>query len=207
MDLLDLVSGNNVEEIAHQLLGARIITHFDGEMTVGIIAETEAYKAPEDKGSHAYGGRRTKRTETLYGEPGTSYVYLCYGLHTLFNIVTGPRDTAHAVLIRAIEPVSGLDIMKSRRKLQTDHPKLTNGPGKLTQALGIGIENNATNLCDSSSPIKIELPEQFLEDDQIIASPRVGIAYARECALWPWRFRIKENKWTSLPNFVQYSQT
>ena len=111
MSLQKVLESEDVVSLAQILLGATITTHFDGVTTAGIITETEAYKAPEDKGSHAHGNKRTKRTETLFAKAGTSYVYLCYGIHHLFNIVTGPKDTAHAVLIRAIQPSIGQNDM------------------------------------------------------------------------------------------------
>ena len=115
MKLSELVQSEDVVYIAQRLLGSTITTTFDGQHTSGIIVETEAYKAPEDKGSHAYANKRTRRTEVLFGPPGRSYVYLCYGIHHLFNVVTGPIDVAHAVLLRAIEPTEGLDVMQFRR--------------------------------------------------------------------------------------------
>ena len=202
--LQTLLAGREVEIIAQNLLGSHITTSFDGKYTTGLIVETEAYKAPEDKGSHAYGNKRTQRTETLFHHPGTSYVYLCYGIHHLFNIVSGPRGSAHAILLRAIEPIDGIGSMLDRRKANKITKNLTNGPGKLSQALGISTNHNGVNLYNKQSKIKIKLAEQYLSKDQIICSPRVGISYAQECAQWPWRFRIKDNPWTSLPHECTY---
>ncbi len=204
MSLQKVLVSEDVVSLAQILLGATISTTIGGITTAGIITETEAYKAPEDKGSHAHGNKRTKRTETLFAEAGTSYVYLCYGIHHLFNIVTGPKDVAHAVLIRAIEPCLGKDDMWTRRSIKSKGHSLTNGPGKLSQALGIKTAHNGINLLSDGSPIKITLSERQLASKEIIASPRVGIAYAKECAHWPWRFRIKDNPWTSLPHEVSY---
>ena len=204
MTLHQILISEDVVSLAQILLGATISTTIRGKTTAGIITETEAYKAPEDKGSHAYGNKRTKRTETLFAEAGTSYVYLCYGIHHLFNIVTGPKDVAHAVLIRAIEPSLGQEEMWYRRAIKTKGYSLTNGPGKLSQALGIKTAHNGINLLSDNSPISITLAEQKLSSINIIASPRVGIAYAKECAHLPWRFRIKNNPWTSLPHEVTY---
>ncbi len=204
MSLRKVLLSEDVVSLAQILLGATITTHLDGITTSGIITETEAYKAPDDKGSHAYGNKRTKRTETLFAEAGTSYVYLCYGIHHLFNIVTGPKDVAHAVLIRAIEPSQGKDQMWVRRAIKSKGYNLTNGPGKLSKALGINKSHNAIDLLSIRSPISISLPKQHIPHKEIIASPRVGIAYAAECAHWPWRFRIKDNSWTSLPHDVKY---
>lgn len=204
MSLQKVLESEDVVSLAQILLGATITTHFDGVTTAGIITETEAYKAPEDKGSHAHGNKRTKRTETLFAKAGTSYVYLCYGIHHLFNIVTGPKDTAHAVLIRAIQPSIGQNDMWSRRAIKSKGYSITNGPGKLTQALGIKTTHNGIDLLSDDSPISITLSKEKLSSKDIVASPRVGIAYAQECAHWPWRFRIKDNAWTSLPHDVKY---
>lgn len=204
MSLREILTSEDVVSLAQILLGATISTTLEGITTAGIITETEAYKAPKDKGSHAYGNKRTKRTETLFAEAGTSYVYLCYGIHHLFNIVTGPKDVAHAVLIRAIEPTKGQDDMWVRRAIKTKGYNLTNGPGKLSQALGIKTIHNRIDLLTTESPILISLAKQKISSSGIIASPRVGIAYAKECANWPWRFRIRDNPWTSLPHEVKY---
>lgn len=204
--LHSLLSGNDVEIIAQKLLGSHLITSINGIETSGVIVETEAYKAPEDKGSHAYGNKKTKRTETLFEDPGTSYVYLCYGIHHLFNVVTGPNGTAHAVLIRAIEPLNGIDKMIERRKAKGATKNLTNGPGKLTQALGLTTKWNGLQLLDSNTPIEVSLPDEYLKKRDIVCGPRVGIGYAQECAHWPWRFRIRNNAWTSLPHKCSYDQ-
>ncbi len=189
---------SDVTNLAQDLLGMVLCTHLDGHHTCGIIVETEAYKAPEDKASHAYGGRRTARTETMFGPGGLAYVYLCYGIHHLFNVVTGPRDVPHAILIRGIEPVVGEEIMLERRKMAKLEPRLTSGPGSLSRALGISTALNAVDLASKKSPIWIETPEKEKEADfDIIASPRVGVDYAEECAAWPWRYRIAGNPWTS----------
>ena len=160
--------------------------------------------APEDKGSHAYANKRTPRTETLFQTGGIAYVYLCYGIHHLFNVVTGPKDIAHAVLIRAVEATEGIEVMKLRRKMNKATKNLTNGPGKLSQALGIKTSHDTTSIVDPDSCISIKLNKTPIPEASIISSPRVGIAYAKECALWPWRFRIKNNKWTSSPDEVHY---
>lgn len=185
------------------LLGATITTHFEGQTTSGRIVETEAYRAPDDKGSHAYDNRRTARTETVFGEPGKAYIYLCYGIHHMLNIVTGPKEVAHAILIRAVEPISGLDVMAARRKMKASNPNLTNGPGKLAQALGITTAYDGEDLCNSAI-MRLTLGPTKIDEELIIKSPRVGIAYAKECAHWPWRMRIKNNRWTSLPHHVSY---
>ena len=183
-------------ELARDLIGKILCTSFDGQITKGIIVETEAYRAPEDKASHAYGNRRTARTNTMFLAGGRSYVYLCYGIHHLFNIVTGPENLAHAILVRAIEPFEGIEIMLERRKMKNLSTRLTAGPGILTKALGIhtGHDNQVLN---PASDLWIEDQNLKIASSQIISSPRVGVQYAEECAAWPWRFRLKANKWCS----------
>lgn len=193
----DFYLDSDVVSIAQSLLGKVLFSNIDGQYTSGIIVETEAYKAPEDKASHAYNNRRTARTETMFGLPGRSYIYLCYGIHHLFNVVTGPAETAHAVLIRAVEPLEGVDVMLKRRKMSTVGQRLTAGPGSLSVALGLHRLLDGTDLTKKGSPIGISEGQRNLNEKGIVASPRVGVAYAEECALWPWRFRVKGNQWTS----------
>jgi DNA-3-methyladenine glycosylase len=184
----------DVVQIAKDLLGKYLFTNIDGETTAGMIVETEAYCGATDKACHAY-NRRTKRTEVMYQEGGVAYIYLCYGIHHLFNIVTHQAEKADAVLIRAIEPRVGLDRMQTRRNVFKNTPTLTAGPGVLSKALGITTAYNGTDLTENA--IWIEDKEIVIEETNIIASPRVGVAYAKEDALLPWRFRIKDNKWCS----------
>jgi len=202
MTLREVLSSTDIVSLSQMLLGATVTTRIDNQLTSGIIVETEAYRAPDDKGSHAHGNKRTKRTETMFGSPGYAYVYLCYGIHHMLNVVSGPKETAHAILIRAVEPKEGVDIMSTRRGLDPTNKNLTNGPGKLAKALGITTGLNGTDLC-SSKVLKLELGTP-VPDKDIIKSPRVGIAYAKECAHWPWRMRIKDNPWTSPPHEVIY---
>ena len=150
MSLPDFMD-NDVVELSRQLLGYRLCSDIEGCFTSGVIVETEAYRAPEDKASHAYGNRRTNRTEVIFGKGGMSYVYLCYGIHHLFNVVTGPIGTAHAILIRALEPADGLSIMRIRRGPSKQDNQLTNGPGKLCQALAITRDHNGLDLCCSTN--------------------------------------------------------
>lgn len=177
------------------MIGKLIVTEIDDITTSGIIVETEAYKAPEDKASHAYDNKMTSRTKTMFEAGGTSYIYLIYGFHHLFNIVTGPQGLAHAVLIRAVEPVEGIDIMIKRRKMLTANSELTNGPGKWTCAMGITTKYNGLKLFEPESSIKIyDTGSVFLSED-IISSSRVGIPYAQDYIDKPWRFRLKGNGW------------
>ena len=190
----DFYLREDVVGIAQELIGAQIHSLIDGELTSGIITETEAYKASEDKASHAYGNRVTARTSTMFKEGGRSYVYLCYGIHKMLNVVTGPEGTAHAVLIRAIEPVNGIEIMLKRRKMDLVRRNLTAGPGLLAQSLGISMEHNDLSLVKETDLIWIT---QATDKPELISSPRVGVGYAEECATWPWRFRMKDSSWTS----------
>jgi DNA-3-methyladenine glycosylase len=185
----------DVLAISRALLGKILVTNFAGEITAGMIVETEAYMAPEDKASHAYQNRRTKRTETMFGVGGVAYVYLCYGMHHLFNIVTGPKDVAHAVLIRAIQPISGIETMLKRRGFKNIKRQLTAGPGVLSKALGITIEHDGHSLI--SQDIWVEDHGVLAPEQHIVAGPRVGVAYAAEHAALPWRFRLKDSIWTS----------
>ncbi len=190
----------DVVALAKDLLGKVLYTNIDGEISAGIIVETEAYFGIKDKASHAYGGRRTNRTETMYSAGGVSYVYLCYGMHHLFNVVTSVKDDPHAVLIRAIEPLVGLDLMEARRNMPATKPAISSGPGSAAKALGIDRSFNAKNLIGNE--IWLEDQGIIYKDYEIAATPRVGIAYAQEHASLPWRFFVKGNKYVSKPNKV-----
>jgi DNA-3-methyladenine glycosylase len=161
----------------------------DGTRVSGIIVEAESYRGPKDRASHAYGGRRTKRTETMYQIGGTAYVYFVYGMYYQFNVVTNVADVPHAVLIRALEPVEGLEVMRQRRHNQPDH-NLTNGPGKLCIALGIDRQLDRADLLNDQ--VWIEEGEK-ISTRLISSGPRVGIDYAEEWVNKPWRFWIKGN--------------
>jgi DNA-3-methyladenine glycosylase len=188
-------TGDNVVEIARALLGKVLCTKLDGILTSGIIVETEAYQGPEDRASHAYGGRRTARTEIMYHQGGTAYIYLCYGIHHLFNVVTNVKGIPHAVLIRAIEPLDGIEPMLVRRGMLTLQHRIASGPGSLSVALGLTTKLTGTDLVKRESPIWIEDSKSTVPKNQIIASPRIGVSYAKEWAKKPWRFRIKGNPW------------
>ena len=186
--------------LAKDLLGKVLFTEINGEVTAGIITETEAYFGIKDKASHAYGGRRTNRTKTLYSEGGVSYVYLCYGIHHLFNIVSSVNGEPHAVLIRAIEPLKGKNIMELRRNMPATKPEISSGPGSAAKALGIDRSFNNKDL--TGEEIWIEDHGIRYSENEIAATPRVGVAYAEEDALLPWRFFIKGNKYVSKPNKI-----
>ncbi|SER06481.1 DNA-3-methyladenine glycosylase [Neolewinella agarilytica] len=176
-------------QIARALIGAELITTTDGVETAVRITETEAYWAPDDRASHAHGNKRTKRTEVFFHAPGTAYVYLCYGIHEMFNVVTGPEGTPHAVLIRAGEPTRGLSHIMARRKMDRLKPQLSSGPGVLTKALGIDRRLNGVNLLDPEGEVRLDLTGPAVDPAEIIATPRIGIDYAG--APWvskPWRF-------------------
>ena len=194
----------DVVQTARDLLGKFLVTDFAGGKTAGMIVETEAYRAPDDRGCHAYLNRRTKRTEIMFAEGGKAYVYLCYGIHHLFNIVTGEAGMAQAVLVRAVEPADNLELMLARRNMEKTKRQLCAGPGVLTQALGIRTEHSGTDLLANGSPIWVEDRGIRFSPKEISATPRVGIAFAKECANWPWRFRVENSKWTSKPDRVSY---
>ncbi|WP_343697910.1 DNA-3-methyladenine glycosylase [Flavobacterium sp.] len=186
--------------LAKDLLGKVLYTQINGEITAGIIVETEAYFGIQDKASHAYGGRRTNRTETMYSSGGVSYVYLCYGIHHLFNIVSSVEGEPHAVLIRAIEPLIGNEIIESRRKMPVSKAAISSGPGSAAKALGIDASFNKKDL--NGEEIWLQDHGIKYSEEEIAAVPRVGIAYAQEHALLPWRFFVKGNKYVSKPNKI-----
>ncbi len=181
----------DVVQVAKNLLGKVLVTNIDGVLTAGKIVETEAYCGRGDKACHA-NGKRTPRTEVMYQKGGVAYVYLCYGIHHLINVVTNKEGQADAVLIRALEPLEGIEIMKERR----GYPKarLASGPGTLSQAMGIHVKMTGTNLLDDQIWIA-EHPTK--ETFEIQCDTRIGVEYAEEDALRPWRFVMKGNKFVS----------
>ena len=187
----DFYQREDILVISRELLGKVLCTNFHGKLTSGIIVETEAYAGVTDKASHAYGGRRTKRTETMYAKGGSAYVYLCYGIHHLFNIVTNKENIPHAVLIRAIQPRDGIEIMLQRRNKKKVDQSLTSGPGSLTRALGITVKDSGTFLMDNL--IWLEDQNIYYTNQDICSSPRVGVQYAGKDAQNPWRFRIEKS--------------
>ncbi len=188
-------SSNDVLNISKKLLGKILSTNINNEVSKGIIVEVEAYLGKNDKASHAYNNKRTQRTEPMFNKGGYSYIYLCYGVHNLFNIVVGSKDNPLAILVRAIEPIKGHKIMLSRRNLNTLNYNLTNGPGKLTQALGIDIKYNNIQL--NSKELSIENSDIKISKKDIFSGPRIGVDYAKEDSKLPYRFYIKDNKWVS----------
>ncbi|NCI47512.1 DNA-3-methyladenine glycosylase [Sediminibacterium soli] len=185
----------NVCTVAKGLLGKILVSNFDNRLTAGRIVETEAYNGPADKASHAWNGRRTSRTEIMYRHGGVAYVYFCYGIHHMFNVVTNVADIPHAVLVRALEPVAGIQSMLARTSKAKADFTLTKGPGNLAKALGIHT---------SHSGMDLQSDALFIADDgvripaaAIAATPRIGVAYAGDDALLPYRFLVKNNPYVS----------
>ena len=182
--------------IAKDLLGKVLITDFNGIKTGGIITETEAYSEIE-KGCHAYNKKKTERTKIMFENGGLSYVYFCYGMHHLFNIVTGKKDIAQAVLVRAIHPTIGIEDMLIRRNKTKPDKNLTNGPAKVCQALGITKEHYGLHLTDdkiwveNNPDVNTQNVNTHSSAYKIEITPRIGIDYAAEDALLPWRFVLK----------------
>ena len=182
---------NAVTRIAQQLLGKGLFTKINGRVTGGLIVETEAYSWKE-RGCHAYNNRMTARNEVMFRDGGLAYVYLCYGIHQMFNVVTNREGQADAVLIRALEPVKGIDEMMKRTG--APNPKrITSGPGKLTRALGIDRNLNGISLTSKSLWLADVGPT--IKKKDIIETPRIGIDYAGKDALLPWRYTIADSPW------------
>lgn len=187
--------GADVVSIARSLLGKVLVSEVGGEHTTGIIVETEAYAGPEDMACHAYLRRNTKRTAPMFLDGGVAYVYLIYGIYNLFNIVTHEAGEPYAVLVRGVEPLEGTDVMLRRRGMETLKPNVSAGPGLLTIAMGI---------TKSLSGESLQGPDLWIEDrgiqvaeSDIVAGTRVGVAYAKEDALLPYRFSIRGNRYVS----------
>ena len=186
-----------VVKIARELLGKILVTEFNRKRTSGRIVEVEAYNGEVDRASHAWSGRRTKRTEVMFGHGGTAYVYLIYGIHSLFNVVTGLKEVPHAVLIRALDPLEGIPVMLKRAgKAKLDHT-LTRGPGNLSKALGLLTSHTGTSLLGDTIWIGDDGYKPRRSD--IVAGPRIGVDYAGEDAALPYRFYIKGNPYISGP--------
>lgn len=184
----DFFLREDVCQIARDLLGKTLITSIDNKIAAGIITETEAYAGIQDRASHSFGGRRTKRNEIMYAEGGHIYVYLCYGLHHLFNIVTNNSEIPQAVLIRAIFPLKGQNIMTERRKKKNYDKKIGIGPGNVSSCLGISIKDNGLRL--TKNRIWVEDNGITIPENRIISGPRIGVDYAGEDAKLPYRFLI-----------------
>ena len=193
---IDFYQRANVLQIAKELLGKILVTKWEGIDTSGRIVEVEAYNGVNDKASHASGGRRTDRNEIMYDDGGFAYVYLCYGIHHLFNVVTNKKETPHAVLIRAIEPLKGIDVMLERTGKEKLDNTLTKGPGNVSKALGISFKQHSGHSLLSKDLFIAEDGFAFSKKE-IMASPRIGVDYAGEDASLPYRFYIKGNPFVS----------
>ncbi len=185
----------DVVGIARALIGKLVFTRIDNELTGGIIVETEAYKGPEDRGSHAHQMRRTARNESMYSEGGTAYVYICYGIHNMLNVVTNRAGIPHAVLIRAIEPLTGIRTMVERRGILHFTKRICAGPGSLAKALGISKAQDGISLLGKE--LWLEDQDMPLNEEEIIAAPRVGMNFDGPYKSIPWRFYLKGNKFVS----------
>lgn len=184
---------SDVTRIARALLGKLLCTRIAGKKTSGIIVETEAYSHTE-RGCHAYNNRMTARNEVMFREGGHAYVYLCYGIHNLFNVVTNKHGFGDAVLVRALQPVEGVDVMMKRMGVM--HPeRITSGPGKLSKAMG--IDRNINGKWLGGNDVWIERNGTKIPSNSIVADVRIGIDYAGADAALPWRFTIKDNPWVS----------
>jgi len=190
--------GTDVVVISKALLGKYLFTSINGIVSGGYIVEAEAYNGTVDKASHAYGNRRTPRTEVMFREGGIAYVYLCYGIHEMLNIVTSTEGHAQAILIRAIHPTDGIDLIMERRKMEKLKSNITAGPGSVAKGLGIDRRLNGHSL--QSDVLWLEDRGLSFSDDEIAAVPRIGVDYAGEDALLPYRFYVKGDPYVSKPN-------
>jgi DNA-3-methyladenine glycosylase len=195
---LSFYQRNDAVLVARELLGKHVYTNLDGQLTGGVIVETEAYQGPEDRGSHAYNHRRTPRNEMMFSAGGVVYMYICYGIHDMLNVVTGTDGISHAVLIRAVQPVRGLEIMRERRNVYNDDSRLCRGPGALAKALGLVKAHNGVNLLEDK--IWIEDRSEVIDEGDIIASARVGMNFEGPYKTIPWRFYLRGNKNVSKPH-------
>ena len=179
---------DDVVQISRELLGKVLATRIDGVTTKIVITETEAYAGIADRASHAFGGRRTKRTEPMFGPPGRAYVYLCYGIHHLFNVVTNVEGVPHAVLVRAGVPLQGMDTMLGRRGKSKEDKTLLGGPGSVAKALGITTAMTGKRLAGPG--LRLEDHGIPIDSGAVTVGPRVGVDYAGEDAARPYRFRV-----------------
>ena len=181
---------NDVVFLAKDLIGKYLFTKIDGQLCGGIITETEAYKGIADRACHAFGGRRTKRNEMMYAGGGVAYVYLCYGIHPMLNVVTNQKDIPDAVLIRAIHATHGEELMLKRTGKSQMNVQVTDGPGKVTKALGITLADNGESL--QNKRIWIEDRNVDLSKMNLLNTPRIGVDYAGEDKFLMYRFKIPE---------------
>ncbi len=192
--------GRDSVTVARELLGKVLVHKTGGQELRAMIVETEAYGGIPDKAAHSYGGKKTPRTKIMFGDPGFSYVYLIYGIYNCFNIVVAKEGDPQAVLIRALEPLEGLENMainrynKGYKELsQKQIYGLTNGPGKLCMAMNIDRSLNGEDL--SQDTLYLEARKE--EEQKIVEAKRIGIDYAQEAKDYPWRFYLKDNPFVS----------
>jgi DNA-3-methyladenine glycosylase len=176
----------DVLDVARDCIGTLLVHETPAGRIVGRVVEAEAYRGPEDRAAHSYGGRRTARTEVMFGPPGHVYVFFVYGMHWHVNLVTGPLGAPQAVLLRAVEPLMGVELMAERRGMGAERRELTNGPGKLCQAFGIDRNLYGADLC--RGPLYLEPAPAHLPPPRVLTSPRIGIDYAGPWRDRPWRF-------------------
>nr|WP_042246421.1 DNA-3-methyladenine glycosylase [Nonlabens ulvanivorans] len=187
---------NDVVELSQDLIGKKIVSNINGELTSGIITETEAYRGYDDKACHSHLGRFTDRTKVMYEPGGVAYVYLCYGIHHLFNIITNTDGNADAILIRAVEPVEGIDIMLKRRGKKKLDKTLTSGPGNFSKAFALDKSFYGADL--TGDEVWIEKSDLFrFRESDIISTTRIGIDYAGEDKNLPWRFYLNTSDYIS----------
>ncbi|MGG2093570.1 DNA-3-methyladenine glycosylase [Bacillus sp. S13(2024)] len=190
-------------DVAKRLLGHKLVHVVNGVKRGGIIVEVEAYKGPDDKAAHSYGGRRTERTDIMFSTAGHAYVYLIYGMYHCFNVITAPEGIPQGVLIRALEPIEGIEDMKQARYGKTDITKsqfknLTNGPGKLCKAMGITLEQKGLLLTSDELYVERVTEDHHLSQTyDITAGPRINIDYAEEAVHYPWRFYFQGHPFVS----------
>lgn len=195
---LNFYERTDVVEIAKDLLGKVLVTNFDACVTSGRIVETEAYRALVDKASHSFAGKRTNRNEHMYAHAGTAYVYICYGMHQMFNVVTNEKNIPDAILVRALEPLQGIDTMLTRTRKPTLDKTLTRGPGNVGKAMGISKAHSGLHLMDDTIYI-LDDGTQYTKTE-IGISKRIGVEGAGTDALLPYRFYVRGNKFVSGQN-------
>lgn len=192
---LNFYRRENIFQISLELIGKIIVTNIDGVKTSGRIVELEAYNGIIDRASHAYNGKRTKRNKTMYADAGKAYMYICYGIHDMFNVITNEEGIPHAILIRAIEPMEGIETMIKRRGLDSFTNKLTSGPGNLSKALGLTLQQDGEFL--NSKTVYIAEDGFYFDESLICRSARIGMTSAGEDSLQPYRFYVKGNPFVS----------
>lgn len=195
---LSFYQRKDVVKIAKELLGKIVVTNFEGKVTSGRIVETEAYAGIIDKASHSFAGRRTARNEHMYSAAGTAYIYICYGMHQMLNVVTNDKEIPDAILIRAVEPIEGIEIMLQRTGKAKADKTLTRGPGNVGKALGIFKHHSGLYLLDEE--IFLLDDHKKIPEENIGNSKRIGVESAGADALLPYRFYVKGNKYVSGKN-------